>query len=109
MMRPNKPRQPIRWAIMMDVRDLISDVKPGRPPTRLGNDGIDPWMSLPRRFTPSLVARLESEGLLVRVREHGVLDDDRYGVFVMLDAISFPQVDADRVQRVLDSWRNRLE
>jgi hypothetical protein len=98
----------IRWAGMIDVRQFISDVNPGRSPTRLGNDGIDPSISLPRRLTPALVARFDVEGITYRVQEHGVVDDDRFAVFVMLDSISFPQADPRQVQRILDEWRNHL-
>lgn len=93
---------------MIDVRQFISRVKLGRPPTRLGNDGIDPWVSVPRRFTPVLVRRLDQEGIATKVRDFGVVDDDRYGVFVMLDAISFPAGDPKRVQLILDDWRAGL-
>ena len=94
---------------MIDVHQFISGVNPGRPPTRLGNDGLDPSISLPRRFTPSLVARFNQLGIPTRVWEHAVVDDDRFGVFVMLDMISFPQAAPARVQGVLDEWRSQLD
>ena len=94
---------------MDDVRGLISKVNPGRRATKLGNDGIDPWVSLPRRFTPSLVRRLELEGVATRVREGSIVDDDRYGVFVMLDEVVFPGADPHQVQRILDDWQASLE
>ena len=94
---------------MIDVRQFISRVKLGRPPTPLGNDGIDPWVEVPRRFTPALVRRLSLEGVSHSVREFAVIDDDRYGVFVMLDAVSFPSAGPKQLQLILDDWRARLE
>jgi len=101
--------RPIRQAAMIDVRQLISSVNPGRPPTQFGNDGLDPCITLPRRFTPSLVARFALERIPLRVRDGGVLDDDRFGVFVMIDEISFPQADPVRIQQIVDGWRDGLE
>jgi hypothetical protein len=43
------------------------------------------------------------------VRDFGAVDDDRYGVFVMLDELSFPGADPKRVQLVLDDWYDSLE
>ena len=89
---------------MDDVRQFISRVHRGRPPTRLGNDRIEPWISIPRRHTPAVLELMAREGISTRVREEGEIDDDRYEVFVMLDRVSFLGADPMLVQSILDDW-----
>jgi hypothetical protein len=94
--------------VMDDVRQFIGSVNPGRRPTRIGNDGLAPSLQLPRRYTPSLLRHLGAAGFTTCVSEWGVVDDDRYGVFVMLDCIECPGANAQRMQQVVDDWRVQL-
>jgi hypothetical protein len=84
-------------------------VNPGRPATRLGRDGIDPWVDVRRRYALSIVRLMRREGIYCRITEASTIDDDRYGMHVVFDRISFRSADPGHVQKLLDDWRPAAE
>lgn len=80
----------------------VLDLNPGRPPTRIGGDGIDPWVSLERRHACVLVDELRRRGVAHRVRPMGGYETD--GSCVLMDRISFPGGDVHALRRLLRSW-----
>ena len=83
-----------------------STVNPGRRATRPGVDEIHPWIDVRRRFVPSIARAMVDAGIHCKVSEAATIDDDRHGVFVVFDRISFPRADLGEVQRVLDDWHS---
>jgi hypothetical protein len=90
-------------------------VSPGRPPTRLGGDGIHPYVLVPHKFSEPLVAHLRANQVVVEVR-CGAEDFVHYharpsqpfptGSVDPLeheDRLTFPVGDATQIEHILNS------
>jgi len=85
----------------------VIDVNPGRPPTPIGGDGIDPWIRVEDWQGALIVEMLQTRGISHRVRREGgrVVD----GCEVPLDRISFPGGDARQLQTLFHAWLPKME
>ena len=90
-------------------------VNPGRPPTRLGGDGIQPYILVPHAFRSLLVEHLEARQVPVQVR-CGAEDfvhyhekpsqpfpSERVDPVEHEDRLTFPGGDATRIEAILNS------
>lgn len=101
-------RRKARAAPLMARYWPVLTVNPGRPPTPIGSDGIDPWLRVEDWVALVIVDMLKSKGIACRVRRDGRCEDER-GIAVPMDRISFPGGDARRLQRIFESWIPDIE
>ncbi|MCU0863684.1 MAG: hypothetical protein MUC36_07840 [Planctomycetes bacterium] len=86
---------------------IVLTVNPGRPPTPIGSDGIDPWLRVEDWQAVLIIEMLDSRGIPHRVRRDG--SRGMPGATVPMDRISFPGGDARRLQDIFDSWIPNIE
>jgi hypothetical protein len=92
---------------MDDVR-RISRVQRGRRATRLGNDGIAPWITLDRRYTTAVLDLMARMGVSTTVRDDVWIDAESGEFSVAFDRVSFQGADPELVQKYLDEWQAGL-
>jgi hypothetical protein len=80
----------------------VLDVNPGRRPTPIGSDGIDPWLRVEEWQAALIIAMLENRGIPHRVRRDGCREMP--AGTVPMDRISFPGGDPHRLQSIFESW-----
>ena len=86
----------------------VLKVNPGRQPTPLGSDGIDPWLRVEDWQAALIIEMLKSKGISYRVRRDGRREKGG-GTEVPMERISFPGGDARRLQRIFESWLPNIE
>ena len=90
------------------MRHRVSRVQPGRRATRIGHDGIAPWMTLPRKLTRGVVDLMARKGVATVVRDDVWIDEETGAVLVEFDRVSFPGTDPRVVQSWVDEWLANL-
>lgn len=80
-------------------------VNPGRPPTRIGQDGIDPWVRIEDGVLTALLDLLRRQEVVYRVRPDGGRLVEELGDSIPMHRVSFPGEDCQRIQRIIDDAR----
>lgn len=85
----------------------IPTVNPGRPPTRLGGDGINPWIRIYQWQAEHLVEWLRSRQVSHEWRSDGRRELPGHG-WVPLIRVSFPGAKLGELQRLLTQWEGEV-
>ena len=80
-------------------------MNPGRAPTRIGGDGILPFLDVPHWLTVDVIRILRSHRVEYRVRSGYIHRQDSEDPDDQIDRLTFPSTHADQIQALLDPLR----
>ncbi len=78
-------------------------MNPGRAPTRIGGDGIDPFLDMPHWLSPELKRRLRHHRFAYRIIDFYIQRCDSNDPNDHSDRFYFPESDPRTIQVIVDT------